>query len=281
MRIALATCRRLPEPDPDQRPLLDALRSLGADAKMLAWDDPASDCAGFDLCVIRSTWNYHKHLREFLAWARKASRQTKLMNPWKIVRWNSDKIYLKELESSGIRTIPTVFYPRGGKRSLQSILVERGWTDVVIKPRISASSFMTRRFGCDDLRSAADFLAETTAQRHMMIQPYVRSVETRGERSLIYIAGELTHAVRKSPRLAKGLERVSSNIKIDADERRFALRAIGPFKKDILYARIDVARGDDGGLMLMELELIEPSLFLWHAPRALGLFAHACAAAAL
>jgi hypothetical protein len=114
----------------------------------------------------------------------------------------------------------------------------------------------------------------------MMIQPYVASVETRGERSLVYIAGELTHAVRKSPRLAKGRERVSSNIRISADERRFALRALKPFKKEILYARVDVARGKDGGLMLMELELIEPSLFLWHAPRALAHFARACVAAA-
>jgi glutathione synthase/RimK-type ligase-like ATP-grasp enzyme len=154
MRIALATCSRLPEPDPDQRPLLDALRSLGADAQMLAWDDPAADWDRLDLCVIRSTWNYHNQLPEFLAWARRTSRKTTLLNPLEIVRWNCDKRYLKELEASGIRTIPTEYYPRDGKRGLRKILAERGWTDVVIKPRVSASSFMTRRFNDGSMKSA-------------------------------------------------------------------------------------------------------------------------------
>ncbi len=135
MRIALATCRRLPEPDPDQEPLLARLQALGADAQLLAWDDPAADPGSFDLCVIRSTWNYVHHLPRFLAWARRAARRTRLLNPWSIVRWNCDKRYLADLAARGVATVPTVFYPKGGRRRLRDIASGRGWTDLVIKPR--------------------------------------------------------------------------------------------------------------------------------------------------
>ena len=111
-----------------------------------------------------------------------------------------------------------------------------------------------------------------------MLQPYVRSVETRGERSLSWIAGALSHCVRKQPRLAGGHETVTRRLDIAPDERRFALKALAPYAKGLLYARVDVVRGEDGGLMLMELELIEPSLFLVQEPRALRRFARACVA---
>ena len=275
MKIALATCRRLPEPDADEKALLGALRSLGAEPTMAAWDDPRVDWASFDLCVIRSTWNYVHRLPEFLSWAKKVSRLTRLANPRELVRWNADKRYLKDLEARGVRVVPTVFYARGSARPLSGLLAGRGWTDVVIKPRVGAGSFLTRRFS-KGLKAAESFLRRAGAERDMMIQPYVPSVETRGERSLVYVSGRLTHAVRKSPRLSGNAESVSGGHKIDADERRFAMRVLKPFRARILYARVDVTRDADGRLMLMELELIEPSLFLVHNPRALRLFARSC-----
>ena len=274
-RIALATCGKLPEPDHDERPLSDALGALGAEVAISAWDDPSVDWARFDLCVIRSTWNYVHRLPEFLSWAKRTSRVTRLANPWELVRWNSDKRYLKDMEARGIRIVPTVFCPRGSARPLSGILARSGWTDVVIKPQVGAASFMTRRFS-GRLAAAENFLRRVGAERDMLIQPYVPSVETRGEHSLVYVSGRLTHAVRKSPRLAGGREGVSSSLPITRDERRFALRALKPFRDGILYARVDVARAADGGLMLMELELIEPSLFLLQNPRALRLFARSC-----
>ncbi len=164
MRIALATCLKLPEPDPDQQPLLRELRACGADAQMLAWDDPAADCARFDLCVIRSTWNYIHDLPGFLAWAKQASRQTLLLNPWHIVRWNSHKSYFKTLAARGSRTVPTVFYPRQGRRPLRGIISRRGWDEVVIKPQVGAASYLTRRFNTRRPPAAERFLADSSAQ---------------------------------------------------------------------------------------------------------------------
>lgn len=279
MRIALATCRRLPEPDPDQQPLLAELRRLGAQAEMLAWDDPGADPGRFDLCVIRSTWNYIHDLPAFLAWTRRAARRTRLLNGADIARWNCDKRYLAALAKRGIPVVPTVFYPRGGRERLKDLVAGRGWEELVIKPQVSAASFMTRRFGQGRFKRAEEFLRRAGAERAMMIQPYVRSVETRGERSLVWIDGRLTHAVRKSPRLDDGQEAVRG-ARIADDERRFAEKILRAWSDRLLYARVDTARADDGSLMLMELELIEPSLFLAHSPRALRLFARACAAAA-
>ncbi len=276
MRIALATCLSKPEPDPDEAPLLKELRSLGADARMLAWDDPAADPGEFDLCVIRSTWNYIHHLPAFLVWARRASRRTRLLNRFETVRWNCDKKYLRELAAAGIPTVPTAFYPRGGKRRLADVLSGRGWTDVVLKPRVGAASLMTRRFKDGRSPAAERFLRQASAERGMMIQPYVASVETSGERSLIFIAGRLSHAVRKEPRLSGGHEVVTRRLALAPDERRFALFALRRFRKDLLYARVDMVRDGGGKLMLMELELIEPSLFLTQSPEALRRFALAC-----
>jgi glutathione synthase/RimK-type ligase-like ATP-grasp enzyme len=268
--IALATCRRLPEPDHDEAPLLRELRRLGVDARLAAWDDPAVDWSAFDACVIRSTWNYVHRLPEFLAWAKRAAKATRLVNPLPLVRWNADKRYFADLSRRGVRVVPTVFVSRGSRRRL----AELGWNDLVIKPRVGAASFMTRRFR-GGTKKAEEFLRAAAEERDMMVQPYVPSVETRGERSLVWIDGALTHSVRKSPRLAGGAEEVSAAKAISPEERRFAAKALAPYRSKILYARVDVAQGEDGGLMLMELELIEPSLFLVQSRAALRRLARA------
>ncbi|MBI3548396.1 MAG: hypothetical protein HY078_05005 [Elusimicrobia bacterium] len=272
MRIALATCRRLPEPDPDEKPLLAALEALGADVGTLAWDDPRADAGAFDLCVLRSTWNYVHHLPEFLAWTRRTSNRTRLLNPASIVRWNVDKRYLARFAARGLRTVPTAYVRKGAPGRLRDLLGRRGWTDVVVKPRVGAGSFMTKRFPGASADAEA-FLHAACAERDMMVQPYVRSVERYGERSIIALSGTLTHSIRKSPRLHGQHEKVSEATRISADERRFAEKALGLLGKPPLYARIDVARDDRGEPMLMEFELIEPSLFLIQEPKALKRFA--------
>ncbi|MBI5208352.1 MAG: hypothetical protein HY927_00090 [Elusimicrobia bacterium] len=276
MRIAIATCRKPPEPDPDQGPLLAALREAGARAEMVAWDDPSVDYARFDLCVIRSTWNYVHRLDAYLAWAKRVAAATRLLNPYGVVRWNTDKSYLKKLSARGVATVPTAFLGRGSTASLRAVASRRGWTDVVVKPRVGAASFSTRRFRAPAFGAGDEFLARRLAGRDMMVQPYLRSVEGRGERAIVWIAGELTHAVRKTPRFSGGHEASSPGLRIPPEERAFALRVLEPYAQDLLYARVDLARGDDGSLMLMELELVEPSLFLLQEPRALRRLVRGC-----
>lgn len=272
-RVALATCLTPPEPDHDEAPLMAALKSLGIDAQTLAWDDPAADPAAFDLVVVRSTWNYIHALPAFLAWLKKAAGAARLANPGGLMAWNCDKAYLFELATAGVPIVPTVNVPRGTWPDLQRL----PWEDLVLKPRVGAGSFATRRFRPGQKLQAEAFLRETCPSRDMLVQPYVNAVDGHGERALVWIAGELTHSVRKSPRLAGGDESVSEAVPPDADERAFAERVLAPRLDGLLYARVDVARAEDGALMLMELELVEPSLFLKQSPAALQRFAKAIA----
>lgn len=272
-RVALATCRKLPEPDHDEAALLAALRALGVAAETLAWDDPAADPARFDLCVVRSTWNYIHALPEFLAWLGRTAAVVRLANPARLMAWNCDKAYLMELALQGVPIIPTRPFPRGTWPSLDGV----PWEDLVLKPRVGAASFGARRFRPGERALAEAYLRESCPARDMLAQPYVRSVDGHGERALVWVAGELTHAVRKQPRLAGGDESVSEALVPDEAERAFAERVLAPRREGLLYARVDVARADDGGLMLMELELVEPSLFLAQSPGALARFARAIA----
>lgn len=279
-RIALATCKELPEPDPDAAPLLEELKKLGAAAEWVAWDDPKGDLSGFNLCVIRSTWNYIHHPREFLWWAKKAAKKTRLLNPPRLVRWNSDKSYLRDLAQRGIYVVPTLYLDRGPVASLRELLRPTSWTDVVVKPRVGAASFATRRFTSRSLDEGGRFLTEQAARREMMIQPYLSSVEKEGELALVWIAGKFTHAIRKNPRLHGQAEGVSDARPLGREEEAFGADVLEPYASDLLYARVDVARDEQGRLALMELELIEPSLFLIQSPAALKRLAGACLKAA-
>ena len=272
MRVALATCTTLPEPDPDAEPLLDALAAAGVDAEMVAWDRPGSTVAGFDACVFRSTWNYHLHLDRFLEWVDRAATVTRLHNPAGIVRWNHHKRYLHELDAAGVPIVPTRFVPSGHRASLHQLVAEHGWTDVVVKPAVSASSFRTQRFGAGEHGAGQQFLATLGEDRDAMVQPYLPSVETHGERALIRIDGEWTHAVRKQPRFAGADESVPAPIEPASDEIDLGERALAAIGGDLLYARVDVMRDALDAPVVSELELIEPSLYLaQHAPAAIRL----------
>lgn len=264
MRIALATCLHIPEPDVDEPLMLDAFAKAGAEAKLLAWDDPKAPFGDFDLVVLRSTWNYFEHLDAFLEWA---GRTRHLRNPPEIVRWNAVKTYLRDLEARGIDVVPTKFVAKGENARLADV----AWKDVVVKPVVSAGSFCTERFEHDDPRGQV-FLDGLSRERDVMIQKWMPAVNDYGERSLVWIDGEITHAIRKSPRFAGGVESVSDEMPITPEERAFAERVIAAAQsKDLLYGRVDIIR-DEGTLRLMELELVEPSLFFKQCPRALDRF---------
>lgn len=278
MRVAIATCQNIPEPDPDEKVLVAALESAGVTPSVLAWDDPAAPFAEHDLVVIRSTWNYFERVEAFVAWADGVARTTRLLNPPNVVAWNAKKTYLRELEQRGVDVVPTEFVDEGATRSMADLLRERGWEKVVVKPTVSAGSFRTERFSAAELEPAQRFLDDLVRDRGAMVQKWMASVDSYGERSLVWIDGEVTHAIRKSPRFSGGSESVSAEVPIADDERAFATRALAPFAAELLYARVDMVRDADAGtLRIMELELVEPSLFFLQAPRALERFAAAVA----
>jgi hypothetical protein len=269
--IAIATCLDLPHPDEDEPHLLAALAAAGVDARVAAWDDAAVDWARFDAVVIRSTWNYVPALDAFLTWTDAVERVTPLVNPAPVVRWNAHKRYLVELGDRGLPVVPTRIVDRGHEwgRALDEAFAAS--TEVVIKPAVSAGSFATIRVRSDERPRAIEHLAAHVPERDMMLQPFLRSVETTGERCLVWIDGAFTHAVRKRARFA-GDEASITPVAIEADERATAERVLRAAPPGIRYARVDLARDEHGEPQLMELELIEPALFLADSPAGMQRF---------
>lgn len=274
MKIAYVSCKNLPEPDIDEIPLVEGLRSAGHDACVAGWDDESVDWARFDAVLIRATWDYAQHLDAFRAWITRANEQTTLINPIQTLVWNLHKGYLKELESAGVPIIPTAFFEQGVSASVMDLCESRGWARIVIKPTVSAGSFGTRAFDlCKGEAGAAQaFFDEMVAQREMMIQRYIPSVDTVGETALIVIDGELTHAIEKRPRFDDQDEQVFLRESITDEMRSMAELVLRTADKDCLYARVDVIPDDDGTLMLSELEMLEPSLFFPYFPDAVRVF---------
>ncbi len=267
MRLCIATCRPLPEPDPDEALLLAALGACGVDARVAAWNDPAERWDERVPTLIRSTWDYVHHLDAFLAWIDRVERAAPLWNPARIVRGNVHKRYLLELERRGVPIVPTALVPRATRTSLADLARERGWAELVVKPAVSAASFGTRRFSAGRFVDGQAHLDALLAGHDVLVQRYEPSVDGWGERALVWIDGAFTHAVRKSPRFSGDDESVSPSLPIEADERAVAERALAPFARDLVYARVDVARDASGAPRVMEVELVEPSLFLQqHAP---------------
>jgi len=273
MRIGLANCVVLPEPDTDEAPLLAALRGAGHRAEPVAWDGPTGSVralAGFDAVCLRATWNYAHQAERFVEWVEAASQVTRVLNPAPVVRWNVEKSYLRRLEARGVPIVPTVFVEAGATADVSGVVGERGWESVVIKPTVGAGSVLAERFEtgrAGGVAEAQTFLDTHAPARGMMIQRYMPSVEAgeTGELAIVTIGGEVSHGVRKRPRFASEDERVEGASPTGA-ERAFAGRVLQAAGEELggaalLYARVDVMRGDDGEILLSELELIEPSLY--------------------
>jgi len=267
MLLNIATCRPLPEPDVDEELLLVALQAADIDARMVAWDDAAAWRNPLPT-LVRSTWNYIHAPDVFAAWVHKVAAAAPLWNSAPVLLGNLHKRYLLELAARGVPVTPTELLIRGWSGSLSELCGRRGWHDVVVKPAVGAASFETYRFTSLDAEVDAQTRAFAT-QRDLLVQPYLSSVEDYGERALVWIDGEFTHSVRKTPRFAGGVEVVSEAIGLSAAERVLGTAALAPFAAELLYARVDVAPGLDGHPVVMELELIEPSLFLSQSPQAL------------
>jgi glutathione synthase/RimK-type ligase-like ATP-grasp enzyme len=270
MELRIATCRPLPEPDVDEDVLLQALRARGIDARMSAWNDPGERWDEPVPTVIRSTWDYIHDLHAFRAWLDRAERAAPLWNPGSVVRDNLHKRYLLNLERHGVPIVPTALIEHTARTKLAQVLALKGWSDIVVKPAVGAGSFGTQRFRAHELAAGeAHFEQLLEEHRDVLVQPYEVSVEQHGERALVWIDGDFTHAVRKTPRFGDDPERVSEALAIEPDERELGERALASHAAKLLYARVDVARGPDGLPRVMELELVEPSLFLRQSPEAL------------
>jgi hypothetical protein len=298
--VTLATYERLPGLTAEDRAVAAALGRRGVRVRAAVWSDRAAWAGDPGLVVVRSCWDYHLRLAEFEGWlAGLRARGVAVRNPSGVLRWNARKRYLLDLAARGVSTLPTVLLPVGGSDALGAALALAAddparWRDVVVKPAVSASAFLTVRVrvGTHADEGVADALRgfdALPAGSEVLVQPFAPSVAEIGETSLVYLGGRFSHAVTKRP--AAGDFRVQEELggSSRAADAPAALVAWGEGVLDaagalcdvpvaeITYARVDVLA--EAAPRLMELELVEPSLFLRHAPDAAERFADAIVAA--
>ena len=278
-RIALVTARAARGTDYDMPLLLDALRTVGADVHEVDWDDDALDWSRFDLVLLRSTWDYFDRLPEFLAWAERVSRQTRLLNPFEVIRWNSDKHYLADLARAGVPVVPSAFVEPGedsGAAFDKLLAAHAASRDIVVKPAVGAGSRDAQRHARGNRGAIVAHVRRLLDKnRSVLLQPYLDRVDEHGETALLFFDGTFSHAIRKGPLLKRGEgsttglyaeETIEPRIP-SADELTVAKHALAamPFEQPLLYARVDLIRDDNGAPHLLELELVEPSVFAAHA----------------
>ena len=260
-------CDRLPEMDHDWLLLRAALSERGVAATAEVWSDPAVDWASFDLVVVRGTWDYFGRLDEFLAWIQRAGTASRLVNPAPVLRWNSDKRYLIDLGAASVPVVATTWALPG-----EAWCAPEG--EFVVKPSVSAGGFETARY----LPGEVDLARRHVDRLHQagyvaMVQPYMASVDRDGETALIYLGGRFSHAIKKGALLQAGrgvVDELWAGQRISPTEPSVAERAIAEAAlaaaqqvtgTAVSYARVDLLP-DAHGPAVIELELIEPALFL-------------------
>ncbi len=239
------------------------LNSLGWEVETLSWRDPSIDWNSFYLVVIRTTWDYQKYPEEFLETLAKIDTSSaRLENPIEIVRWNLDKRYLRDLDKKGVRIVPTIWDAEYDAAEFGSWQKRLAADELIIKPTVSATAqntFRLRRFDTE--------IADIFSERPFMVQPFLNTITDEGEYSLFFFNGELSHTILKAPKTGDfrvqeehgGMisEAEPSEKLLDA-----ARKAIDAIDRSLLYARVDLVRDHDDEFALMELELIEPALYL-------------------
>ncbi len=267
MRIAiLVPARDYPEPWAWTYDVEAALLAgRGAEVEPVAWNE-AHDLGGYDLVLPLVAWGYHLDYTRWVAFLERAQRERlPLVNPPDLLRWNSDKAYLAELGEAGVATVPTLAVERCCDEDLEEARRRFGSDWLVIKPPISASATGTHLIGPND------GLLEDSRERPMILQPLIEEIARTGEFSLMLFEGEFSHAIVKRPkagdfRVQPHLGGVALACSPPAGTIALAQQALAATPLTATYARVDIIPDDEGTLRIMELELIEPALYLDLAP---------------
>jgi len=242
--------------------MMDALRpafaARGMTVQDVSWDDPEAGWSSYGAVIIGTTWDYWDRQAEFLAALERIQAATRLYNPAELVRWNIHKTYLRDLEARGARIIPTVWLDKADAASAAAAFDTLRADDLVFKRQVGA--------GADGQHRLQRGGAVPDMPHPMMAQPFLPAIQTEGEYSFIFIGGKFCHALLK--RAVPGDYRIQSkyggketSVDPPADDLSDAAAIIAMLDEAPLYARVDMVRGEDGQLVLMELEAIEPYLY--------------------
>lgn len=269
MKIAFVTSPRQTEMEDDDRPLAAALAKRGALVLSASWDDADFDWSQVDLTLLRSPWDYYHRYDEFLAWLTRIESRTRIINSPDIVRWNSHKRYMSDLEAKGVRAVPSAFVDRGEVTRLERLCADRGWQTVVLKPCVSADSWETIRVEPARYGEGQLYLERHRPDRDIMIQPFIKDVDEGGEQCLICFGGRYSHAVKKNSAFKGGRHVGPEGLGVEPGADAIAMAEdvlVRAGLANVSYARVDIARDDQGLPLLLELELFEPTLFFREKP---------------
>jgi glutathione synthase/RimK-type ligase-like ATP-grasp enzyme len=255
--------------DEDEPAALAALARAGVAAEVVDWDDEAIDWSRFDRVVLRSAWDYPERLDEFLAWIDDVAAVADLMNPPETVRWSLDKQYLAELAEAGLPITPTLFVAPG-----DSAVFPPG--RFVIKPAVGAGSRDAASYAPDQHELAAAHVARLhAAGRVVLVQPFLASVAEHGEWPMVFFGGQFSHSASKRVTLPQaGLvadlfaaedNRVHAATQEQIDVAQAVVDFVSARHGTPAYARVDLVLDDEGRSCVLEVELVEPSLFLPYA----------------
>ena len=264
----------------DDALLQQALIRHGITSKRVNWADPTIDWSGFDMAVFRTTWNYYERIDEFASWLERVKHLTRLCNTPDIIRWNMDKHYLADLQRMGVPVVPFHILERGEDVNLNAVLEQYGWSEAVIKPCISGGARLTYRFNGGSAREIQSCIEPWLAIESFLVQPFVESVQHTGEDSLMVFNGQFTHAVRKVPKAGDfrvqddhgGSVHVYTAIPAQIALAEKAMQACSSAP---VYGRADMVQMRDGSWAIIELELLEPELWIRTHPDAAIVFAKA------
>lgn len=277
MKIALVTCRSMGEynnnVESEDELLSRYLQEQNLEVSFGIWDDPEVDWEAYDVVVVKSPWDYFDKIAAFYAWIDGMERRkVPLLNPASVIRWNADKIYLRDVAEAGFPVVPSVWLNQGDAFDPEKLFEQLQTKKIIVKPRVSGGSkntFALNRQEAEERKAALDTLF---AEEGYMVQPFLAEVPEKGEWSFVFFRGQFSHAVLK--RAKSGDFRVqhylggsiSPTVTPPAHLLAQATRLADHYAADCLYARVDgIEVGEN--LLLMELELIEPFLFLFtHKP---------------
>jgi glutathione synthase/RimK-type ligase-like ATP-grasp enzyme len=268
-RLGWVTTQEARGRDEDQPVGLAALTRTGVSVEVVDWDDQAVDWSRFDRVVLRSAWDYPQRLDEFSIWLDAVDAVTDLVNPPGLVRWSLDKQYLAELAEAGVPITPTVFVPPGSPTTFPP-------GRVVVKPAVGAGSVDAASYGADQHDEATSHVSRLhAAGQVVLVQPFLRSIPEEGEWPMVFLDGRFSHAANKRVALPQAgsvddlfapetnAAHVASPAQIEVAQA--AVDLVCDRFEVPTYARVDLVRDDTGGFCVLELELVEPSLFLAYA----------------
>ncbi|WP_437681479.1 ATP-grasp domain-containing protein [Sorangium sp. So ce131] len=254
----------------DERQVLGReLAQLGAEMTAVRWRDPEVDWARFDAVVPKNCWDYVERSAEFFGWLdRLRDLGVRLVNPLELIRWNSDKRYLLDLRRAGVSVAPLVYVERGAPADLRAELSSLGWGELVLKPAISAGAYRTLRARSLDAEGVAEQAETILRDSGLLVQPFFPEIPRDGEWSLLFFGGEFSHALLKVPSRGDFRSQPMFGATATAKDPPPALLAQAAAVLEALPGKAAYARVDgfvrEGALQIMEVELIEPYLFLEH-----------------